>query len=128
MNVRSIFEIQKNNLQAKEIKANDKLKKHKKSKANLDDIVANQQMSRMQSIYPDDFKTITPLTELQSGEKDHDEDEIFKNKEATMLPTQMYSIESDNQTAYETERIVKAVHGVSASSLHEFIPVTKLRG
>lgn len=51
-----------------------------------------------------------------------------KNDNSTFQPVKLQSIEADVNIINDSNRIIKASTGISASQLYEFVPATKLKG
>lgn len=117
MNLKAIYETQKEFIDANPSKFKKKKKMEKQERGRMESTISNAEMSTVQSHYPTDYTL--PPTSLNT---DEDENITPKNQ-----PVKMKPIESNlNEIALDENRIMHP--NSNLSGLYEFVPATKIKG
>ncbi|XP_012535775.1 5-methylcytosine rRNA methyltransferase NSUN4 [Monomorium pharaonis] len=120
MNLRTIYEIYKEHIDANPPKSNKKKEKGRKAKSRMESVISNVATSLVQSHYPTDYESAP--TSLNTNK---DEDTAVTDQ--GLQPVEMKSIESNlNEITLDENRIVHP--NASMSGLYEFVPATKIKG
>lgn len=123
MNLKTIYETYKEHFDSQPYKSNKKKKKERQTEERrVKSLIADTQLSTVQSHYPDcpDYVSLSV-----SSTQDENKDIVAKNK--ALQPVEMKSIETDlNEVMIDENRIVQPNAGLSG--LYEFVPATKIKG
>jgi len=121
MNLKTIYETYKEQIDLNSYKSNKKKKKERQTKdRRMESLVTDTQLSTIQSHYPD---YVSSSMSLSTQDEDKD---VVAEKQA-LQPVKMKSIDSDlNKVAIDENRIIQP--NVGLSGLYEFVPATKIKG
>lgn len=87
-----------------------------------------KQRSEIKSLYPDDYEVPEQLLNNKELSIPADVDDLPELKKP-LDPVQMRPLEADLNTAIHDEnRIIKPSTGLTATTLYEYVPATKLKG
>ncbi|XP_029659923.1 5-methylcytosine rRNA methyltransferase NSUN4 isoform X1 [Formica exsecta] len=122
MNLKTIYETYKEELDANPYKSNKKKRKKKQARdRQVESAISDAQISTIQSHYPTDY-TSPPVSLNTMNEN---EDTVVESQ--ALQPVEIKSIESNlNEIMIDENRIVHP--NASLSELYEFIPATKIKG
>lgn len=121
MNLKTIYETYKEDIDSNSHKSNKKKKREKQIRNQMESIISDAEMSMVQSHYPMDYAS-SP-TSLRTD----DEDENVATRDQALQPVKLKPIESNlNKIALDENRIVHP--NASLSGLYEFVPATKIKG
>ncbi|CAL7946971.1 unnamed protein product [Xylocopa violacea] len=119
INLRRLYEVQKENVEFFQAKREAKREKLERNKQNS--VVcksSNDHLAEIQSLYPANYPNL--LDALKSEENE------FVRKDGP-APIKLQSIDADlNEISLDTNRIIDP--SVNVSMLHEYVPATKIKG
>lgn len=125
MNLKTIYELYQKEIEANPPKSNKKKRKQKEKRSQqVGSLIADTQISKVQSHYPADYES-TPTSISTKNADEEAEDTIQKSQ--ALQPVEMKSIESNlNEMAIDENRIIHPNAGLSG--LYEFVPATQIKG
>lgn len=121
MNLRTIYEAYKEDLDAQLSESNKKKRKKELARnQQIESAISDAQISAIQSHYPTDYTSPVSLSTMN-------EDEDIVTESQGQQPVEMKSIESNlNEISVDENRIIHPNAGLSG--LYEFVPATKIKG
>ena len=124
INLKSIYDVQRANLPFRNVRAKKKqVNETKPEQLEIENVLADKQIEELRSVYPADYEP----SQRSLGEAAEDEDSRQLAK--PLEPVQMRPLEEDLAMAKpDITRIIKPSMGLTSSTLHEYIPATKIKG
>lgn len=125
MNVKTVYETYKEQIDSNPYKSNEKKEKKRQMKdRKMESLIADTQLSTVQSHYPD-YPDHVSSSSMSLSTQDKNKDTVAENQ--ALQTVEMKSIESDlNKVVLDENRIVQPNAGLSG--LYEFVPATKIKG